>query len=381
MFSTRLFWKSIVSLLFAVLFALLPAPADAAGSEAEVACTTNTQDREVLQKDSDQRERTSANRAAARMRLAALPPCDVLVYGATPGGIAAAVAAGRSGRSVVLAAFDDHIGGIVSNGLTNADIGKRQAVGGLFYEFTRRVVSYYGEFDRDNADPVFSPVPWGSPFDPHGCHKYDPRHLGVREGYFFVRHAPFQIPYGVLTPRGIDGLLVPVACSCSHVAYNALRMEPVFMALGEASGIAAHLAIREDISVRDVAPAALQRLLVERGGVITFYHDLPFDSPHFAALQWLGARGLNPGYEATPELKMTRWHGWVKLGRILDAESKTWNAPQDDPQSVLRGRDVCQWLRQAGYEVPDTAEIDALRDQPLVLSDFAELVYQTIAPR
>ncbi len=58
---------------------------------------------------------------------------DVVVYGATPGGIAAAVAAARLGRTVVLCALEDHIGGIVSNGLTNADIGKRQAVGGFFY--------------------------------------------------------------------------------------------------------------------------------------------------------------------------------------------------------------------------------------------------------
>ena len=53
--------------------------------------------------------------------------CDVAVYGATPGGIAAAIAAARLGRQVLLLAHEDHIGGIVSNGLTNADIGRRSA--------------------------------------------------------------------------------------------------------------------------------------------------------------------------------------------------------------------------------------------------------------
>jgi NADPH-dependent 2,4-dienoyl-CoA reductase/sulfur reductase-like enzyme len=72
---------------------------------------------------------------------------DVVVYGGTPGGIAAAVAAARQGRRVLLCEYEDHIGGIVSNGLTNADIGKRQAVGGLFYEYTRRVVRHYQEQD------------------------------------------------------------------------------------------------------------------------------------------------------------------------------------------------------------------------------------------
>ncbi len=168
----------------------------------------------------------------------------------------------------------------------------------------RRVEGQYmlTERDGDQREPLgrttvqpssIGVVEW--PFDPHGCHKYDPAHPGGREGYLFVQHAPFQVPYGVIVPRTIDGLLVPVACSASHVAYNALRMEPVFMALGEASGMAAHLAIEEKLPVRDIPAPRLQQLLVERGGVITFYEDLPLDHPAFAAMQWLGCRALNPG--------------------------------------------------------------------------------------
>src|SRR5579864_898167 len=75
---------------------------------------------------------------------------SVVIYGATPGGIATAVAAGRLGRTVLLCEYEDHIGGIVSNGLTNADIHKRQAVGGFFYEYTQRVLRHYEEQDRNN---------------------------------------------------------------------------------------------------------------------------------------------------------------------------------------------------------------------------------------
>ena len=88
--------------------------------------------------------------APALSGAAAAETAEVAVYGATPGGIAAAVAAARQGRTVLLCAHEDHIGGIVSNGLTNADIGKRQAVGGLFYEYTRRVVRRYEEQDKGN---------------------------------------------------------------------------------------------------------------------------------------------------------------------------------------------------------------------------------------
>ena len=75
---------------------------------------------------------------------------DVVVVGATPGGIAAAVAAARLGERVALIEYEDHVGGIVSNGLTNADIHNQRAVGGLFFEFTRRVLKHYQA--QDGAD-------------------------------------------------------------------------------------------------------------------------------------------------------------------------------------------------------------------------------------
>lgn len=99
------------------------------------------------------------------------------------------------------------------------------------YVLTERDADVDVAMGRTKVQPEsIAVIEWA--FDPHGHHKYDPKHPGVREGYYFVLHEPFQVPYGVLVPRKIDGLLVPVACSCSHVAYNALRMEPVFMALG-----------------------------------------------------------------------------------------------------------------------------------------------------
>jgi len=70
---------------------------------------------------------------------------DVVIVGATPAGVAAALSAARSGASVVLLEESAHVGGIVSGGLTNTDIRKRGAVGGLFTEFTRRIRDYYAK--------------------------------------------------------------------------------------------------------------------------------------------------------------------------------------------------------------------------------------------
>ena len=68
---------------------------------------------------------------------------DVLVYGATPAGIAASVAAAREGEKVILLEPSSLIGGVVAGGLTKTDIGRRETVGGLPNDFFRRVLAYY----------------------------------------------------------------------------------------------------------------------------------------------------------------------------------------------------------------------------------------------
>ncbi len=246
----------------------------------------------------------------------------------------------------------------------------------------RRILGEYVLTERDaDVDPALrrtrlqpssvAVIEWA--FDPHGHHKYDPAHPGVREGYFYVDHEPFQVPYGVLVPRMVDGLLVPVACSCSHVAYNAVRMEPVFMALGEASGIASHLAVDRAMSLRSVPVAELQKLLVERRGVITFYHDLKFDHPAFAALQWLGARGLNLGYCAHPDKNLTRREASECLGRILQSEGKTIPAILQQPESPMLAADLLEWLRGVGLPARDRTP-----DGQLNSARFASIVYSAL---
>jgi hypothetical protein len=222
------------------------------------------------------------------------------------------------------------------------------------YILTERDADLDSELNRTRLQPTsIAVIEWA--FDPHGHHRYDPAHPDVREGYIFVNHEPFAVPYGVLVPRLIEGLLVPVACSCSHVAYNALRMEPVFMGLGEVCGIAAHLAIRGGVDVRRVPVPELQALLVERRGVITFYEDLPFTDPAFAAFQWLGARGLNGGYKATRDVKLTRDDAAKKLARILKVHGP-----------ISRG------LRARLEKATEAPDLD--------LTQFATAVYQALRP-
>jgi hypothetical protein len=73
-----------------------------------------------------------------------------------------------------------------------------------------------------------------------------------------------------MVPQRVDGLLVPVACSATHVAYQTLRMEPVFMALGEACGIATMTTRHSGGTLRTVDVKSVQREILRRGGVILY---------------------------------------------------------------------------------------------------------------
>jgi hypothetical protein len=81
---------------------------------------------------------------------------------------------------------------------------------------------------------------------------------------------PYQIPYRSLTPRRAEctNLLVPVCLSASHVAYGSLRMEPVYMALGQAAGLAAVQAIRTGTAVQEIAVPELQARLRSQRAVL-----------------------------------------------------------------------------------------------------------------
>src|SRR5688572_2572705 len=68
---------------------------------------------------------------------------DVVVYGGTAGGAAAAVQVKRQGKSVVLIEPGKHIGGLTSGGLGATDIGNKGAIGGVSREFYQRVKKHY----------------------------------------------------------------------------------------------------------------------------------------------------------------------------------------------------------------------------------------------
>lgn len=97
--------------------------------------------------------------------------------------------------------------------------------------------------------------------DSHNCKRVVHASRTINEGDIELSPlSPFPIPYRTITPKRTQctNLLVPVCISASHVAYGAIRMEPVFMIIGQSAGIAASLALQKDGVVQDISYSDLE---------------------------------------------------------------------------------------------------------------------------
>jgi len=100
--------------------------------------------------------------------------------------------------------------------------------------------------------------------DSHNCQRIIVNGMVKNEGNVEVgRLSPYPISYRSITPRRneCENLLVPVCLSSSHIAYGSIRMEPVFMVLGESAGIASSMSIDDKVPVQKVDVKKIQEIL------------------------------------------------------------------------------------------------------------------------
>jgi len=95
-----------------------------------------------------------------------------------------------------------------------------------------------------------------------GC---EPAHASFEKTGGFFQPRTFDIPYGILVPQGVDGLLVGSAKSVSCVGQGLIRGMVGCMTCGQAAGAAAALAVRGGVTPRGLSIRELQRLLLEQG--------------------------------------------------------------------------------------------------------------------
>ena len=146
----------------------------------------------------------------------------------------------------------------------------------LYIREARRMVGDFVVTQKDIQTELTKPdvIGMGSyNSDSHNVQRYvQPDGSAQNEGNMEVGVKPYQIPYRVLLPKRSQAtnLLVPVCFSASHVVYSTLRMEPQYMIIGQAAGVAAKMAIEGKKAVQEIDAAALSARLRELGAVFTW---------------------------------------------------------------------------------------------------------------
>lgn len=147
----------------------------------------------------------------------------------------------------------------------------------LYVRESRRMISDYivTEADCRGGRECDDPVGMGSyTLDSHNCRRYIDYVNGdaqIRnEGDVQVRTPPYKISRRSIMPRKseCENLLVVYCTAASHIAYGSLRMEPVFMLLGQSAATIAALAIQNKTAVQDVPYSEIQPLLLKDGQVL-----------------------------------------------------------------------------------------------------------------
>jgi hypothetical protein len=140
----------------------------------------------------------------------------------------------------------------------------------LYIREARRMIGEYvtTENDVQGIRQVPNPIGMGSyTMDSHNVQRYiTPDGFVQNEGDIGVHpKKPYQIAYGSIVPKKSEckNLLVPVCLSSSHIAFGSIRMEPVFMILGQSAATAASIAIDDDVAVQDVKYDKLKKLLID----------------------------------------------------------------------------------------------------------------------
>lgn len=169
----------------------------------------------------------------------------------------------------------------------------------LYVREARRMISDYviTQKDMENEKDVEDSVALATyGFDewPYATVKYKDEGfktdgIGLLGGYYscYKLGYPYKIPYRSIVPRKGDAtnLLVPVTVSASHVAFSSLRMEPVYLQLGEAAGKAAGLIAMavdkngdyDEKPVQDLDYEVLRAALLEDGAILEVTNEMKKD--------------------------------------------------------------------------------------------------------
>lgn len=144
----------------------------------------------------------------------------------------------------------------------------------LYIREARRMVSDYvlTEHDALGRCPVKDSIGLASyRMDSHNCKRIYHSGRVINEGNVEMAPlSPIPVPYRAIIPKRqeCENLLVPVCLSASHIGYGAVRMEPVFMILGQSAAVAANLACQKEGIVQNISYSDLELALISSGQIV-----------------------------------------------------------------------------------------------------------------
>lgn len=143
----------------------------------------------------------------------------------------------------------------------------------LYVREARRMTSDYvmTEHNCRGTTKAADPIGLGAyNMDSHNCQRLVQNGVVKNEGDVQVGVSPYGISYRSIVPKAgtCENLFVPVCLAASHIAYGSIRMEPVFMILGQSAATAAVMAIDARTSVQKVDYTQLRERLLADGQVL-----------------------------------------------------------------------------------------------------------------
>ena len=264
----------------------------------------------------------------------------------------------------------------------------------MYVREARRIVGRHVYTEHDNSlaaglgrTPVHSDsiaiTDWY--MDSHACttdrragFKYDGKLILTEQS------RPGQVPYRCLLPKGVDNLLVPVCLSATHVAWGAVRLEPVWMQTGEAAGFAAAQAVRDRTTPARIDVDRLLRTLVERRAMISFFNDVDVASrkPWVPAVQFLATKGFFASYNSHAEKPLTAFvsRAWADtFGQMvagkLDAHARAVafnRADRSDRRPISAG----EFVRLLGKTIRRKLRIPTDAGKTLSRGDACRMMYE-----
>jgi hypothetical protein len=147
----------------------------------------------------------------------------------------------------------------------------------IYVREARRMLGEYIMTENDvlGKRPVPHSIGMGSyTMDSHNIQRYvTPEGFVQNEGDIGVSaKKPYQIDLGSIMPKQEEciNLLVPVCVSCSHIAFGSIRMEPVFMILGQSAGTLASLAVERKKTIYEISYEEIKTKLESDGQILKY---------------------------------------------------------------------------------------------------------------